>query len=151
MTPIVKNITRVVIGFIAVFGIYIALTGHVSPGGGFAGGVILAAAGALMVLAFGRDAVAKTFTLPQCRFVQACGALLFLLVAVFGYTQGAFFVNFVPKAAHGEGSNFLGSGTILLSDLFILINVSAGVVGAFLAIATFGRANGPLDRLEVGD
>ena len=53
MSLIVKNTARLVAGFIAVFGIYIALTGHLSPGGGFAGGVILAAAAVLVILAFG--------------------------------------------------------------------------------------------------
>ncbi|HAU38896.1 MAG TPA: sodium:proton antiporter, partial [Phycisphaerales bacterium] len=51
MTLIVRSTAKLVTGFIAVFGIYIALTGHLSPGGGFAGGVILAAAAILIVLA----------------------------------------------------------------------------------------------------
>ena len=35
VTLIVKNTTRLVSGFIAVFAVYIALTGHLGPGGGF--------------------------------------------------------------------------------------------------------------------
>ena len=48
MTLIVKNTARLVSGFITVFAVYIALTGHLGPGGGFAGGVILAAAAVLL-------------------------------------------------------------------------------------------------------
>ena len=39
MTVIVKTITRWVKVFIFLFGAYIIVTGHLSPGGGFAGGV----------------------------------------------------------------------------------------------------------------
>ena len=42
MSLIVKNITNVAIGFIFIYGIYIVLHGHLTPGGGFAGGVIIA-------------------------------------------------------------------------------------------------------------
>ncbi len=37
MTLIVKTVTRFTLGFILIYGIYVALTGHESPGGGFAG------------------------------------------------------------------------------------------------------------------
>ena len=42
MTLIVKTVARIVAGFILLFGIYIVIHGHVSPGGGFAGGIIIA-------------------------------------------------------------------------------------------------------------
>ena len=42
MSLIVKTITRLTVGLILLFGIYIVLHGHLSPGGGFAGGVIIA-------------------------------------------------------------------------------------------------------------
>lgn len=42
MTLIVKTVTRLTLGFILLYGIYISLNGHISPGGGFAGGVIVA-------------------------------------------------------------------------------------------------------------
>ena len=42
MTLIVKTITRLTVGLIMLFGIYIVLHGHLTPGGGFAGGVIVA-------------------------------------------------------------------------------------------------------------
>ena len=145
MTSIVKNTARLISGFIAVFGIYIALTGHLSPGGGFAGGVILAAAAALVVLAFGRDVASKIVTEPRCHVWDAAGAGLFLLVALCGYFAGGFFVNFMARIAGGReqvGRLFSG-GTILVSNLFILIKVAAGLAGGFLALAAFRRAHMP--------
>ncbi len=42
MSLIVKTVTGLVVCFIMLFGIYIILHGHLSPGGGFAGGVMVA-------------------------------------------------------------------------------------------------------------
>ena len=145
MTPIVKNTARLVSGFIAVFGIYIALTGHLSPGGGFAGGVILAAAGVLVVLAFGRAQAERIFTPTHCHAADAIAAACFALVAVLGYFAGGFFVNFIAQTPGGRGTvgHLFSGGTIIVSNLFILIKVAAGLVGAFLALAAFRRAGLP--------
>jgi multicomponent Na+:H+ antiporter subunit B len=139
MTPIVKNTARLVSGFIAVFGIYIALTGHLSPGGGFAGGVILAAAAVLIVLAFGRATAERIFTPSQCHLWDAAGAGLFLVVAMLGYFSGGFFVNFIAHISKGHVGKLFSGGTILVSNLCILIKVAAGLAGAFLALSAFRR------------
>lgn len=44
MSLIIQNIVRIMVPFILVFGAYVTVYGHISPGGGFAGGTILAAA-----------------------------------------------------------------------------------------------------------
>jgi multicomponent Na+:H+ antiporter subunit B len=137
MTLIVRTTARLIIGFIAVFGVYIALTGHISPGGGFAGGVILAAAAALIVLAFGGSAASKLINETVCHTWDAAGAMGFLVVALCGYFMGSFFTRFVPV---GRLHHLLSGGTIPLSNLAILVKVGAGLAGAFLALAAFRRA-----------
>lgn len=134
MTPIVKNVTRLVSGFIVVFAVYIALTGHLTPGGGFAGGVILAAAGALILLAFGRRASAKLFTESGCHVADAAGALAFAVIAVLGFLGGTFFFNFVEPGTPGR---LVSGGTIPLANLAILIKVGAGLAGGLLALSAF--------------
>ena len=134
MTLIVKNITKLVAGFIVVFGIYITLTGHLSPGGGFAGGVIVAAAAILVVLAFGHELAGKTFTAPICHVADAGGAMAFLLIALCGYFAGAFFANFLSL---GRVGHLWSAGTIPISNLAILVKVAAGLAGVFLALSGF--------------
>ena len=51
MTLIVKTVTRWVKVFIFQYGIYVIITGHLAPGGGFAGGVIIACSYILLTLA----------------------------------------------------------------------------------------------------
>jgi multicomponent Na+:H+ antiporter subunit B len=134
MTPIVKNVARLVTGFITVFAIYIALTGHLTPGGGFAGGVILAAAAALLLLAFGRQASAKLLSESACHVADAAGALAFLVIAVLGYLAGAFFTNFVEL---GTLHRLVSGGAIPLSNLAILVKVGGGLAGGLLALSAF--------------
>jgi len=137
MTSIVKNTARLVSGFIAIFGVYVALTGHLGPGGGFAGGVIVSSAGALIVLAFGRRLATKVITDEVVHVADALGASLFLLIAVLGFLTGAFFASFIPV---GDLGHLKSAGTIPLSNLAILVKVGAGLLGAFLALSAFRLA-----------
>ena len=57
MSIIVKKVTQLVAGLIFTYGIYIILHGHLTPGGGFAGGAIIAGAFILLILAFGSSAL----------------------------------------------------------------------------------------------
>ncbi|MCK5763657.1 MAG: sodium:proton antiporter, partial [Clostridiales bacterium] len=40
-TSIVKNVVKVILPLIQIFGAYVIIFGHVSPGGGFGGGSIV--------------------------------------------------------------------------------------------------------------
>jgi multicomponent Na+:H+ antiporter subunit B len=134
MTLIVKTITALLIGFILLFGAYIILTGHLSPGGGFAGGVILAAGLLLVILAFGADAVKGRMGHNAAVLWESLGAIGFLAVALLGFITGTFFAQFItPKV----GFNLFTGGSIPLSNLAIGLKVGAGLFGAFLMLAAF--------------
>ena len=53
--PIVSLVSRVVSPFIMLFALYVIFHGHYSPGGGFQGGTMLAAAVLLIRLSAGKD------------------------------------------------------------------------------------------------
>ena len=136
MTLIVKTIARLVAGFIALFAVYIVLYGHVTPGGGFAGGVILAGALVLVVLAFGEEFSRRVLPQGVVHVADGLAALVFVLVALFGYAAGAFFENFPGE---GHTGTLISAGTIPISNMAIGIKVAAGVFGVFLALALFRR------------
>ncbi|HUU42945.1 MAG TPA: MnhB domain-containing protein [Planctomycetota bacterium] len=138
MTIVVKNIAKLVIGFILVFGTYIALTGHLAPGGGFSGAVIIAAATVLTVLAFGGAFSRKLVTEGVCHVWDGIGALAFLAVALAGYGMGAFFMNFVPVTPE-MNFQFVSAGMIPLANLAILFKVGAGISGVMLALFAVHR------------
>jgi len=136
MTLIVKQVTKLVVGFILLYSVYLILFGHLSPGGGFVGGVTMACGFILLVLAFGKDVFHKhIFSEYSIKVWDCLGALAFLLIALLGLTGGAFFKNFLV----GEEAGFtLGSaGTILWSNIAIGIKVGACLLGVFLALSIF--------------
>ena len=58
---IVKTLCRLLVPFIQMFGLYVIMHGHSSPGGGFQGGVILASSFILLALADGHTVAATYF------------------------------------------------------------------------------------------
>ncbi len=136
MTIIVKTISSWVKVLIFLFGIYIILFGHLTPGGGFAGGVILASCYVLLMLAFGREYVEKNLPLPVASKLDCLGALMFAIIAVLGFAFGGiFFVNFLyQKYLPGEALNLISAGTIPLSNIAIGLKVGASLFLVILVL-----------------
>jgi multisubunit Na+/H+ antiporter MnhB subunit len=82
MTLIVKSITRLTLGFILIYGIYITFNGHVAPGGGFAGGVIVALSFVHIMLAFGKEVALERLHAHTLRLAISAGALVFLYIVL---------------------------------------------------------------------
>ena len=99
MTVIVKTVSSWIKILIFLFGIYITMFGHLTPGGGFAGGVILACSYVLLMLAFGRKYAEENLSLGIASKLDSVGALLFASVALCGlfYGAAAFFYNFAQQ------------------------------------------------------
>ena len=139
MTVIVKTISVWVKMIIFLFGIYIILFGHLTPGGGFAGGVILAASYVLLMLAFGREFVKKSLPMGLASKLDCVGALMFILIAILGLVfSGTFFVNFLyQKYLPGEALNLVSAGTIPLSNIAIGLKVGASLFLIIFVLSTF--------------
>lgn len=134
LSLIVKRITRITVSLIFLFGVYIMLHGHISPGGGFAGGVIIALSFIHLVLAFGKKYALKKINEIKISILESLGGLLFLTVSLMGFGGGYFFLNFLAK---GKPFELFSSGTILLNNVFIFLKVGAGLFAIFLALAAW--------------
>jgi len=140
MTIIVKTVSSWVKVLIFVFGIYITLFGHLTPGGGFAGGVILACSYVLLMLAFGREFTEENLSLSLVSKLDCIGAILFIAIALFGlfYGAGSFFYNFIQQQIFaGEPFDLISAGTIPLSNLAICLKVGASLFLVFMILAEF--------------
>lgn len=131
MTLIVKTITRLTVGLILLFGIYIILHGHLSPGGGFAGGVIVALSLVHLMLAFGKDAAISKVSKNLASNLESIAALMFLSIALLGFLGGSFFLNILPK---GTPFNLFSAGIIPLCNIAIGIKVGVGLFAIFLTL-----------------
>ncbi|MBU0694276.1 MAG: hypothetical protein KKC11_06360 [Candidatus Omnitrophica bacterium] len=131
MSVIVKTVTRFTMGLILLYGIYILSHGHLSPGGGFAGGVIVALSFVLLMLAYGKETALKKFPKGVVSFFENAGAIMFLSIALLGFTGGYFFLNFLDK---GEPYKLFSAGIIPLCNIAISLKVGAGLFAIFVAL-----------------
>lgn len=136
MSLLVKQVSKLVIGFILLYSIYLILYGHLSPGGGFVGGVTLGCCFILMVLAFGKEFTNTIISDRATTIYDSVGALGFLLIALTGYFAGDFLINFIPTTA-GQEFKLFSSGTILLANIAIGLKVGACLAGVFGALIVF--------------
>jgi len=134
MSPIVQVIARLLAGMLFLFGTYVVLHGHLTPGGGFAGGVLIAAAFILMSLAFGSVEQTERNSYTLSSVIESLGGVLFVSLALAGYAAGTFF--FQNAAVYGTGTplKLISGGIILPANIAIGIKVGAGLFAIFLAL-----------------
>lgn len=135
MTLIVKTITKLTVGLILLYGIYIVLHGHLSPGGGFAGGVIIALSFIHLMLAFGKEVALKKISQVAASILESLGALMFLSIALLGFMGGYFFYNFFPHK--GKPFELFSAGIIPLCNIAICLKVGAGLFAIFVALILY--------------
>ena len=136
MTSIVKTVTRIVVGVIFIYGVYVITHGHLTPGGGFAGGAIIAGAFILLVLAFGSDVLKLKVKEEGSSIYESIGILFFLIFALGGFILGTtvFFNNYLPKGVIGE---LISAGVIPLYNISVGIEVAAALFTIFLALVIY--------------
>jgi multicomponent Na+:H+ antiporter subunit B len=124
MSIICRTATGILAPLMLVFGIYIVLAGHLSPGGGFQGGVILGSVVLLVLIAFGTRE--GRFSENVASFVEDISGLLIIGVGILGYTIGeAFFSNFLVDRIG------LTAGTIPVINLLIGLKVGVAFIVLF--------------------
>ena len=137
MTIIVQKVTQIMCGIIFLYGIYIILHGHLTPGGGFAGGTIIAGSFILLIIAFGSEFLALKKEETGSSILESTAILVFLAIASAGLLisgVGIFFVNFLPKGTIG---NLISAGAIPLFNIAVGIEVAAALVTVFLALLIY--------------
>ncbi len=120
--PILQKVTCVLVPMIFIFGIYIILNGHLSPGGGFSGGAVLGAGLILYLNAFGFAKTERFFTNKTFRVISLCALSFYCIAKSYSFYTGA---------NHLESGIPLGTpGAILSSGLILPLNICVGLVVA---------------------
>lgn len=143
-TNIVRNIVKLILPLIQIFGAYVIIFGHISPGGGFSGGSIIGSSLILYRLAYGSEQADRRFVYSYMM------KLLSIALVLYGSMKGIVFVlehlgmsHLVPVGVPG---NLLSGGLIM--PLNILVGIVVAIT--FYFIATLFE-EGELEHADVAE
>ena len=143
MSPIVRTVCGWISGFILLYGIQVVLYGHLSPGGGFTGGVIAAIGFVLAIVVQGEGAADNTFSRRAASVLDCVGALLFWLMAILGIAvTGIFFFNFLATPTEARLTLF-SAGIIPGCNAAIGLKVCSSIYLIVLVLAALAAPDRP--------
>jgi multicomponent Na+:H+ antiporter subunit B len=119
-----RSLAAGLVGPVLVVGLYLVAHGQLTPGGGFQGGVILAAA--LLLAYAGGQAFSRRLTAePALEGGEAVGAAAFALLGAGGLVlASAVLENFLPL---GQVGQLVSGGTLPAANLCVGLEVTGGV------------------------
>lgn len=141
---VLSKVTKFLFPFIVTFGVYVVTHGEIGPGGGFQGGVIIAAAYILYALVFGLASARRMLPRKLNDVLCAVGVLIYAGVGVATLLLGGTFLEYdrlIP--GNPAGAQALG---------MTLVEIGVGLTVATVMISLFGEmADRGRDRPEPDD
>jgi len=129
MSKIVRTITNLIYGFIIIFGFYVIVHGHLTPGGGFQGGAIVASAFALLLISYGALNTEKLLKKDLLSILESCGLTMFIVLAFLGLGI-TFFYNFLANSGGWFGNAAvigINPGDMNTGGVIPLMNIAVGL------------------------
>lgn len=115
-SQIIERMTGLIYPFIIMFGFYIILNGHISPGGGFQGGAVLASV-----------FISRYLVHPiedfKIRVMQVLEKVLFICIALLPAL--------LLFASNGKGNEHLNTAYLVVMNLLIGLKVCSGLTVIF--------------------
>jgi len=132
MTVIVRTVCRLLFPFMFLFGAYVVVHGHLTPGGGFPGGVIIAASVVMLLLAYGFERAQRVVGALHAEVAESIGGLVLVGLGLLGVVISmAFLENVLPLGTLGE---LFSAGNLPVLNIGVGIKVAAGLVTIFYAM-----------------
>jgi multicomponent Na+:H+ antiporter subunit B len=127
-SSILQTAARFLMPLLLLFAVFLLLRGHNQPGGGFVGGLVVAASFVLYSIAFGVEAARRALPVRPSRLL-GIGLLVALVSGLPGVATGQPFMTAVWTTV-AAGSTVLDVGTPLVFD----VGVFLAVIGVVLTI-----------------
>ncbi len=129
---VVKTVCRLLAPFIQLFGLYVIMHGHSSPGGGFQGGVILASSFVLLAIGYGVTAVKRRLSLRALSTFTSAGVLVYAGIGVVCVLFGANYLDYgILPLPDARSLGMLGI------EIGVGMTVMAAMVSIFHDLVTF--------------
>ena len=139
---VVRVVSKLMIAFILLFGLYVQFHGDFGPGGGFQAGVIFAAAFVLYALVYGLDNAKRIIPERYIRAGGAFGGLIFGGTGVASLLLGGNYLDYSVLAAEAPKGRHLG---IFIVEFGVGLTVASVMIVIFFAFA--GRDH-QMDEIE---
>jgi len=130
-----QTASKLLFPVIMLFGVYVMVYGHLSPGGGFQGGVIIASAVLLLLISY------KTFEVPHGLIValETFAGVSYVLIGLIGLiVLDVFLGNFLPHDISQMGM-LLSGGIIPL--IYIIVGIKVGSEMSLIVQNLIQRSN----------
>jgi multicomponent Na+:H+ antiporter subunit B len=113
-SEIVETATQLLLPMVILFGVYVFINGHLSPGGGFQGGAIIASGTMFLLLALPESHLSRTLI----SVIESLSGFAYVVVGVLGVIlAGGFLDNRILEL--GEYGSLISAGAIPLIYTFI--------------------------------
>ena len=130
---IAVNAIDLIFPLLLVVGMYIITHGHLTPGGGFQGGVVLAVAFSMLVIVRPRRASHnQSGYRGMVSIIESFAGVSFIVIGVIALVKGQSFLQ--PLLSHGEFGSLWSAGTLPLLYLAVGLKVGAELAGLLLAL-----------------
>jgi energy-converting hydrogenase B subunit I len=137
MSKLVRTGSDLLFPFVLIFGFYIIMHGHLTPGGGFQGGAVVATGAALVIIAWSYEESAAAIRKVAMMVQESLGLLLFIGTAILALGLAVtFFYNFLansgslfglPVAFGSNPGNLDTAGVIPIMNIAVGIEVWGGL------------------------
>ncbi|NVL89993.1 MAG: Na(+)/H(+) antiporter subunit B [Desulfobacterales bacterium] len=138
---IVKAVARLLMPFIVVYALYVVMHGHYSPGGGFQGGVILAASFVLLGVSHGLGKTRRRMSEKVAGVISSIGVLIYGGIGALCLILGGNYLHYgkLSKLLHVTPAEARSLG-ILGVEIGVALAVMAVMCTVFFAIFTVGES-----------
>ncbi|MBN1687074.1 MAG: sodium:proton antiporter [Spirochaetales bacterium] len=124
-TGILQVVSRKLAPFVVLFGFYLVSYGHLTPGGGFQGGVVIAAGVILLLLGQPPERLEGLVNVRLFGLVETVSLLLFLGAGIIGIILGGAFLQVLLPT--GSAGRITDAGFIFILNVVIGMKVGAGI------------------------
>jgi multicomponent Na+:H+ antiporter subunit B len=128
-SEILNTASQILVPIILLFGVYVFINGHLSPGGGFQGGAIIASGLVLMFVAQPKKEIGHR----MINIIESVSGVSFVLLGIAGIILAAGFLDnsILPL---GKFGTLFSAGIIPIIYIFVGLKVGAELTGIALSL-----------------
>jgi multicomponent Na+:H+ antiporter subunit B len=131
MSKLVRTGSDLLFPFVLIFGFYIIMHGHLTPGGGFQGGAVVATGAALVIIAWSYKESAAMIQKVAMMVQESLGLLLFIGTAIVALGLGVtFFYNYLANSGSLFGLPVAfgpNPGELNTAGVIPIMNIAVGI------------------------